>query len=207
MASPTFIPEESKFAYLIPQDEVIAEGSTPDFTEKTIVKMTATETYSKTESAVVSNFPVSENQNQGDHYRDRGAVINLSGIIAEEFLSIFNAFSDAVTIESYIATVKSLIKMQKADGSTFQNPLVTVYLPDGNYETNCVITSFKIDRNASISNGYRVSIALQKLLVARQSEVGVVSEDTFESTTTSSDASGKEVKPVKAPLAKNQGLG
>lgn len=207
MASPTFIPEESKFAYLIPQDEVIAEGSTPDFTGKDIVKMTATETYSKTESAVVSNFPVSENQNQGDHYRDRGAVINLSGIIAEEFLSIFNAFSDAVTIESYIATVKSLIKMQKADGSTFQNPLVTVYLPDGNYETNCVITSFKIDRNASISNGYRVSIALQKLLVARQSEVGVVSEDTFESTTTSSDASGKEVKPVKAPLAKNQGLG
>lgn len=166
--------------------------------------MSATEHYSKTESAVMTNYPVSSKGSQGDHYRAKGPVIKFKGVISESTLTASGAFDiisgveNKAFIEVYIAKIRETLRMLKTGtNNETAYPLVNIHLPDNNTENNCLITNFQISRNKKIGNGYNVDITAQKLLIADSTFSTVPASDTHQPTKkTNSAPTKREEKSV-----------
>lgn len=157
--------DEGKLVYIIPQDEFSDELL---LEEPRKLILTATESFSKTESAVVSNFPVSSGNSHGDHYRFNGAVINFKGVLSPQSLNLIQAITGErlPPLQDYISNVRDVMRMLIKEDDTTTSPVVNIHLPDENSVTNCVITNFKISRDVKVSDGYYVEITAQELLIA-----------------------------------------
>ena len=172
-----------KKIYILPQQEVVTSGGAPTVDRQTseIIILSATETFDKTEAATLTQYPVSTGATVGDHYRFDGTTINFSGVIAGastgNFLNPFSykGIDNEADVITYITKLKKLIR-----GTNGGSPLVTIYLPEGNGEANCVITNLKITKDASVSNGYKISISARKLLLATTQFRIVTASDEYE---------------------------
>lgn len=172
-----FNQDEGKLVFIYPQE--IALSSTDDESdvsniledEERRLVLTATESYSRTDSSVVSTHPVSSNTSHSDHYRFNGARVEFKGVISPQVLTLFDAISgtELPPIQDYISRIRKIMRMLLVDstqGNKRTYPLVTIHLPDGNTVRNCAITSFKISRDVKVSDGYRVEVSAQELLIA-----------------------------------------
>lgn len=171
-----------KKIYILPQGEVVTSTAAPDVVsnEKDIIILSATEVFDKTETASLTSYPISTGATVGDHYKFDNTHISFSGVISGGVSGNFlNPFSyEGVDNEARIISyVSKLRKLMRGDGGV--SPLVTIYLPEGNGETNCVITSLKITKDSSVSNGYKVDISAKKLLLAT-TQFRVVTTDEYE---------------------------
>lgn len=157
--------DDGKTIYIVPQVEISSLDSTPTSINDTseVIRLSATETFDKTESARLSEFPISTGATVGDHYSINGAIITFRGIISDTSLSLTSQLeslsSNSGTVVSYIKRLRGLMRGD-------ESPIVTIYLPDGNGEENCVITNLKISRSSKHSNGYKVEVSAKKLLLA-----------------------------------------
>ena len=163
--------DDGKLIYLVPKQ--FSENSTNGIqgsTDRLI--LTATESFSRTDTAVVSNFPVSNNSSHGDHYRFNGSTINFKGVLSPDVLTLIGALTRETLppIQNYIKKVRDVMRMA-VDGKSNSgaSPLFNVVIPDENTVNNCVITSFKISRDVKVSDGYYVEVTAQELLQANTS--------------------------------------
>ena len=77
--------------------------------------------------------------------------------------------------------------------------MVTIYLPDGNGEENCVITNLNISRDNKVSNGYRVSITAKKVQTALSTITDVaVSAELAPKNETTATPTDKNLKDTSA---------
>ena len=171
-----------KKIYILPQQEVITSGGAPTVDRQAdVIILSATETFDKTEAATLTQYPVSTGATVGDHYRFDGTTINFSGVIAGastgNFLNPFSyeGIDNEADVITYITKLRKLIR-----GTNGESPLVTIYLPEGNGEANCVITNLRITKDSSFSNGYKVDVSARKLLLATTQFRIVTASDEYE---------------------------
>lgn len=170
-----------KKIYILPQDDIITTSFAPTVDSRSpYIMLSATESFDKTEMATVTQYPISTGATVGDHHRFDGTTINFSGIIsgAGKIPSIpfgHEVVDSEAEVINYIKRLRSLVRRT---GGT--SPLVSIYLPQSNGENNCIITSLKITRDASVSNGYKVDISARKLLLATTEFRVVTASDEFE---------------------------
>lgn len=201
---PLFNKDTGNLVYIVPHHDINqsqaqgrgGQAQVSTFDSGSALVLTATENFSKTETATVTNFPVSSNQNQGDHYRVNGATINFKGVISAQTLNLFNLITGVpeVPLTSYITRVRETMRML-VKGDTNRSPLVRIHLPDGNTEQNCLITSFKISRDAKTSNGYVVEVTAKQLLIADAGFSILPSDERHESKQQTGGNAGVEVDP------------
>lgn len=155
--------DEGNLVYITPHD-----ASTTDDTEVRRLVLTATENYSRTDKAVVTNYPVSSGGSHSDHYRYDAAVVSFRGVISPQSLTLIQAITGErlPTVQDYITNIRKIMTMLVKDDNTRTSPLVNVHLPDGNTVTSAVITSFKISRDVKVSDGYYVDVSLKEVLFA-----------------------------------------
>lgn len=204
-----------KYVFILPQnkgfiteDSIPIAGTASEYAEEgqEIYRLSATKNFSKTESASITTNPMSIGSNISDNYRWSDTTINFTGVISTTVVGLsatFDYLVDAASKEdgdSSTAVTRYIAGLRKLVRGESKYPLVTIYLPDGNGETNCVITNMEINKDHTLSNGYNVSISAKKIQ-AVTSNIQVIAagaELTPEVKTTPTSAS-KEY--AKAPIA------
>lgn len=171
-----------KKIYILPQEEVSSSTDAPTVSsEPNIIILTATETFNKTETSSLTQYPISTGATVSDHYKFDNTTINFSGILSSTSnLLSFNGFYGHDTVDSTEDVILYIKKLRELVRGVNSSPLVTIYLPDSNGETNCVITSLRISKDVSISNGYKVDISAKKLLLATTQFKTVSSSSIYE---------------------------
>lgn len=200
-----------KYIFILPQqsftetnDEVPVALSQTEYDEsqQVIYRLSATENFKKAETATVTNNPVSSGGNVSDHYRWTETTINFTGVISDspvgyvDYISSLPSSEDETKtiVTEYIRGLKALVRgTNKTSDNKKGSPLVTIYLPDGNGEENCVITSLNISRDNKISNGYRVDVTAKKVQAAISTVRDVVISAEY----------AKETKTDSAPVEKS----
>lgn len=147
------------------------------------IVLSATKDYSRTETGTTTDHPVDDNQSISDHYQTNGSVLNFSGVIGPKVLLAIAAGDAGDSIpkpQDYLNTVKEFFK------SATDN-LVEIHFPDGHGARNCVLTSFKFERNKEYSNGYLITIAAKQIQVA----TGAITKAAVQSVSDTTDGKGR----------------
>jgi hypothetical protein len=159
---------------------------------KDVLILSATEKFSKNERGKTTNFPIGGNRSVSDHYTSEGADLNFSGVIGPKlFLALFSTVINSIskTPEAYVEKVKDFFHSSTSN-------LVTIYFPDGTGETNCVLTQFKIEREAKVGDGFKVDVTARRIKVAN-SNTGVITKQPANDTSTfKKDASTKTTEKL-----------
>lgn len=162
-----------KYIYIKKQDtyEVETQG-TQRVTADEVVLLSATTNFKWTNQADVTTYPVGDGTSNSDHVRNYGAVLTFSGVISDSLFGLAEALF-GVTATEDAATYVELIK------DIYQNSsLVTINLPDGLAEQNCILTNISFTRDVKYANGFKVDISARKIVVKDTSlnTVAAVSE-------------------------------
>lgn len=207
-----------KYIYILPQQEGYdsSEGSPRIIQdEETVVyRLSATQSFDKTETATVTTSPISQGAAMTDHYRYNDTTISFRGVIsnsAASYLEQYDKFTLAdkdpetgdVTnswVIQYIRGIKGLIRGKNTNGDAI-GPLVTIYLPDANGEKNCVILSLKVTRDNRVSDGYYVDIVARKLQIPKANTISVVTEPEFREEQKKSETPSNSYETVTIPDA------
>tara|TARA_R110002074_G_scaffold258926_5_gene431451 strand:- start:3070 stop:3723 length:654 start_codon:yes stop_codon:yes gene_type:complete len=177
-----------KYVYIVPQKtylsgEEASEAPQAVKSKDDIVILTATENFSKTESGSATNFRVGDGTDRSDNYKVNGARITFTGVIGPRLVNMLSAFLGGTPPDSpqdYVRRVKAFFHNKQQRDS-----LVTIYLPDGTGETNCVLTSFRLSRTAELSDGFKVTISAQKLPLTTEALAVVAATDLYSNSTES----------------------
>lgn len=134
--------------------------TTPQGSEGPII-LDATEEYGKSYSAQVTTHPVSDKTDRADHYQVDPVTLQFSGVISNDSIRIYEwAAGLGVGTSRCQAYIQRLEKIFK------EKILVEIRMPDTPSTENCMITSLSITRDSQWSNGFKVSITAQQIMLA-----------------------------------------
>lgn len=206
MAFLGFFDDIGKYIYLVPKSAYsVYKGKLDSKTlEKSdVIILSATEEFSRTDTAKVTEHPVSSGRSHADHYNVNPATITFRGTISPKLLSALSAFQSITsdssaglgeltgTVKDYLDRVSATMRKSLASGGS-GNPLFYVNFPDGQSIDDCVITSFSISRDSTVSDGYKVDVTVQEVLFAETKYSIVAKNDIVASESTVNTSTGVE---------------
>lgn len=206
-------------AYIIKQESMKTQKlKATDFDNKDHIvrrlQLHATTGFSISRKSAVTTQPMADNADRADHYRNEAVTIKLDGYIADAGIldaptdalgNVLDGFDDHLNINTWIGGNRTTSEEYMQDITSIQETkqLVTVILPTIGLFSNCMITEFLPKREVSTGLGLRVTITLQKLLVASVGSTVVV-EEGFKDQGAGVDNAGEvttiEIKPEELNL-------
>lgn len=158
------IPEEGKptAPVDIQQEEGLnppSMGQTKIEAQKPPIILDATEEYSKNLAASVTSHPVGDKTDRADHYHVNPLTVELSGVISNDKLHVYNWVNNLSGKSPIQQTVLRL------EGLVNNKTLIRIEIPDTPTVENCMITSLSITRDNKLSNGFRVKLTAQQIMV------------------------------------------
>lgn len=177
--------------------------TTPQGSEGPII-LDATEEYGKSYSAQVTTHPVSDKTDRADHYQVDPVTLQFSGVISNDSINIYE-WADGLGVgtsrcQAYVQRLEKIFK---------EKILVVIRMPDTPSTENCMITSLSITRDVQWSNGFRVSITAQQIMLASgaiTTAPNPIKQDAVAKTPNSGSNTSKNAKVVKEPTASSKGF-
>ncbi|WP_226573147.1 phage baseplate protein [Mangrovibacter yixingensis] len=118
-----------------------------------VLSLSATTDMKYTSNIQVTTQPVQSGQTITDNVQEVPETIVINGVVVVDFLSAYSLDAvSATAVQDFLDTLQTWRS---------QKQILTVLCDDGISLTNAVCTNFEANKDASISNGLRVSLTFQ----------------------------------------------
>lgn len=134
------------------------------------IVLDATESFSKTTTGRVTDNPVGDKSDRGDHYRVYSPSLKFSGVISNDMMVSLLGLGGATPVYDWLFSEESEARCQqyieRLQKIFDEKRMVEIRMPDGLTTSNCLITSLTVSRAKGWDNGFRISIAAKQVQVS-----------------------------------------
>ncbi len=152
-----------------------------------ILSLSATTDMKYTSTMQVTTQPVQSGQTITDNVQEVPDQITINGVVVVDYLGTLITTLDTTVVEDFINTLQTWRK---------QRQILTVLCDDGISLQNTVCTTFEANKDASISNGLKVSLTFQNADFVVQIGQTTASVNSSGSVSTTKDGAVTQQKSV-----------
>lgn len=137
-------------------------------TDTTPIVLDATEQYSKSFTAKVTDNPVGDKSDRADNYRVYSPTLSFSGVISNDLMVSLFGLGGATGVYDWAfgeedSSARCQQFVERLDKIFQDKRMVSIRMPDGLTTNNCMITDLNITRDRSQQNGFKIAIKAKQL--------------------------------------------
>lgn len=161
-----------------------------------VYALSATEEYSSKSSYSISNQPTVDVDTVTDNINRQPRQVSISGVFVSKAIYHLFGGSNVASVADFVGAVE-LLRQQKQ--------VISLHLPNGLSLMQCFITSFDTSADKTITNGLRVSMTFDEIIVTPQ-KLGKAST-TVQSDNTSGGIGSKVKTTTKGSVVSEKQIG